>query len=114
MRVLWALFILAILACPSSMAAEGEAQAAIINTTASVPNTSTAVTLSATRTYMHVLVKTDPSAAVLYVDFANGTATTADMRIEPGASVLIEGVPISEFKIIGASATGTYSVLAWY
>lgn len=101
-------------ACPPALAGEANAQNDTINTTASVPDTSTTITLSSTRTYLHVLVKTDPAAAVLYVDFANGTATSGDFRVEPGGAILIEGVPISAFKIIGASALGTYSVLAWY
>lgn len=105
---------LLLLGVTPAFAAESGAQANIINTTGNVPDSSTTVTLSSTRTYLHVLVKTDPAAAVLYVDFANGTATTGDFRIEPGSAILIEGVPISAFKIIGASALGTYSVLAWY
>jgi hypothetical protein len=87
------------------------AQASITNTTASVPNTSTTVTLAAAS--RHVIVKTDPAAAILYVDFADGTATSADFRVEPGGAVTIEGPSITTFKILGASATGTYSVLAW-
>lgn len=80
------------------------------NTTASVLNVSTTVTLA--KPSRHVVVKTDPTAAVIYVDFTNNTATSADFRIEPGAAVTYEGQPISAFKYIGASAAGTYSVLA--
>ncbi len=87
-------------------------QGNITNLTASVPNANSAVTL-VTGSH-HITVKTDPSAAVLYVDLAGGTATTADFRIEPGAAQTWDDLPsISSFNIIGASATGTYSVTAW-
>jgi len=88
------------------------AQASIINTTDNIPNTSTTVTLAQACT--HVLVKTPSTAAILYIDFANGAAaTSADFQLDPGAGILIEGPSITTFKILGASATGTYSVLAW-
>lgn len=87
-------------------------QANITNATGNVPNTSTTVTLVAAST--HLTIKTDPAAAVLYVDVANGTATTADFRIDPGAGMTWDNLPsMTAIKIIGASATGTYSVTAW-
>ncbi len=87
-------------------------QANITNTTANVPNTDTAVTLTASST--HICVKTDPAAAILYVDFTNGAATTADFRIDPGAAITLDNLPgITSIHVIGASATGTYSVAAW-
>jgi hypothetical protein len=89
----------------------GLSQADITNTTANVANTSTTITLAAAS--RRIVIKTDPAAAVIYVDLANGTATSADFRIDPGASFVYEGEPISTFKYIGASATGTISVAAW-
>lgn len=87
-------------------------QATITNTTASIENTSTTITLAAAST--HLSIKTDPTAAVIYVDLANGTATTADFRIEPGAALTLDNLPaMTQFKYIGASATGTISICAW-
>lgn len=87
-------------------------QAQITSLTASVPNASTTVTLTHAST--HLIIKTDPSAAILYVNLTNGTATTANFRIDPGAGLSLDNMPsITAFKILGASATGTYSVAAW-
>lgn len=89
----------------------GVAQSQITNTTANVANTSTA--LNCVVPSRRLVIKTDPAAAVIYVDLAGGTATTADFRIDPGASFVYEGEPISTFNYIGATATGTVSVMAW-
>lgn len=88
------------------------AQASITNTTASVANSSTTITLAAAS--RHIIVKTDPAAAIVYVDLANGTATSADFRIEPGGALAVDlSTGITAFKYIGASATGTISVCAY-
>lgn len=90
----------------------GVAQASIINTTASMPSSDTAIpSWVASR---HVTVKSSPDAAIMYLDLAGGTATSADFRIEPGASFTYEGATLSSAPhILGASATGTYSVCAY-
>jgi hypothetical protein len=87
-------------------------QAQVTNATGNVPNTSTAVVMVHAST--HLIFKTDPAAAISYVDVANGTATTADFRVEPGGALALDNLPsFTQIKIIGASATGTYSVAAW-
>lgn len=83
----------------------------ITNTTANVAATST--TITPTVPSRRIVIKTDPLAAVVYVDLAGGTATTADFRIEPGAAFVYEGEPITSFNYIGASAAGTISVCAY-
>lgn len=88
------------------------AQANISSFTAAIPNADTAVALVASST--HLTIKTDPTAAIIYVDLANTAATSADFRIDPGASISLDGLPgISSIHIIGAAAVGTYSVASW-
>lgn len=72
----------------------------------------TAATVTFTAPSRHIIIKTDPAAAVAYVAFS-GTATTSNFRIEPGGSLSIDGPALPSISIIGASATGTYSVAAW-
>lgn len=87
-------------------------QAQVTSVTGNVPNSSTTITLTHAST--HLVIKTDPAAAVVYVDLNNGTATNADFRIDPGAGLALDFLPsFSAIKILGASATGTYSVAAW-
>ena len=87
-------------------------QANITSLTANIPNVDTARALTASST--HLTVKTDPAAAVFYVDLTNSTATTSSFRIDPGSSVTFDGLPgITSIHVLGASATGTYSVAAW-
>jgi hypothetical protein len=98
-------------AVTSTVNPTGVAQANITNTTAAIPASSTAVTLVAAST--NITISTSPGAAILYVDYANGTATSGDFAIYPGQSQTFTGVPaITTFKVIGASASGNYSVLA--
>lgn len=85
-------------------------QTLMTNTTASIAATSTALTLAAPSE--NITVKTDPSSAVIYIDFAGGTATTADFRLDPGASVTVTGTRMESFNYIGATAQGTVSVCA--
>jgi hypothetical protein len=88
------------------------AQASITNATTNVANTSTTITLAAAS--KHVIIKTDPAAAIIYVDLTNSTATTADFRIDPGGALIVElAAGITAFKYIGATATGTISVCAF-
>lgn len=78
--------------------------------TGNVPSSATTVTLTASS--RHLIIKTDPAAAVLYVSFS-GNATTSNFRIEPGSALSIDGPALPSISILGASATGTYSVCAW-
>jgi hypothetical protein len=95
----------------STVNPSGVALNLITNTTANIPNISTTVTLAAASS--NVTISTASTSAVLYVDFTGGTATSGDYAIQPGASITYCGIPaVSTFKIIGASATGTYSVFA--
>lgn len=96
---------------PQEMVPSGKLQGSFSNATTNVANTSTTITLD--KAARHVVIKTDPAAAVIYVDLDNGTATSADFRIDPGAGFMYEGKPITTFKYIGASAAGTISVAAW-
>lgn len=96
---------------PIFSAPDGVAQASIVNTTAAIAAADTAVALGTA--CRHVIIKSDVGAAAIYVDLANGTATTADFKIDPGGSIYYYGQAISSFHYIGASAAGNISVLAW-
>ena len=90
----------------------GVATASITNATTNVANSSTAIALAAAS--RHIIIKTDPTSAVVYIDLAGGTATSADFRVEPGGALSVDlGTAISTFNYIGASATGTISVCAY-
>jgi hypothetical protein len=85
-------------------------QSQITNTTENIAAVSTAITLASPSE--NITIKTDPAAAVIYVDFAGGTATAADFRIDPGAAFTLSGTKMKTFNYIGATATGTVSVCA--
>jgi hypothetical protein len=78
--------------------------------TASIPGSSTTVTLTAAST--NILITTSPGAAILYVNPWGGAATASNFAIQPGSSMSFTCLPITSFTIFGATATGTYSVLA--
>lgn len=85
---------------------------AFTNVTASVPASSTTTIL--TNASRHVVIETSAAAAILYVRLDSTTATTANFAIAPGTQINLEALPlVSSVTVIGASATGTYSILAW-
>jgi len=80
--------------------------------TAAIPASSTVVTLTAPS--RHVVIKSDASAAVMYIRLDGGTCTSANFKIDSGGAVALDGLPgINSVTILGASATGNYSILAW-
>ncbi len=84
-------------------------QGRITNVTAAVPLVSTSVNLVVPSRQVTIKSQSD----VIYVNFANATATsTAGFRLESGSAFTRHGLPISQIKILGATATGTYSVYA--
>lgn len=97
---------------PVPITTGGVAQASITNLSASIPNASTAVTLVAAS--RHIRIVNNSAATILYVDLANGTATTGDTTVGPGKELSYDGgAAITTFKIIGSAAADTYSVTAW-
>jgi hypothetical protein len=83
--------------------------------TANIAATDTAITFGGS--FSHIIIKTSTSAAIIYVDPNNNTATTADFQIDPGSSVALglngNMAATTGFHYIGASATGTISWVAW-
>lgn len=90
----------------------GVPQGSITNTAASIPNTSTAVTLVANS--KHLCICNTHATTILYVDLAGGTATSADYPVSPGTGHCFDNLPpIKSFNIIGSAASGVYGVMAW-
>lgn len=88
------------------------AQGSITNTATNIPSSSTAVTLSAAST--HLMVTNNSETATLYVDLANGTATTGDFPIPPSSGACWDNLPaITTFKVIGSAADSTFGVVAY-
>lgn len=83
--------------------------------TANIAASDTAITFGGT--FSHVIIKTSSSAAIIYVDPNNNTATSADFQIDPGGGFsfgMSNNLPgITGFHYLGASATGTISWMAW-
>ena len=96
---------------PIFIAPSGVAAASIVNTTTSIPNTDTAVALGISA--KRIKIQLSSGSAIMYVDFANGTATSGDYAIPAGGSVDYEGSAITSIHVLGASASGTYSILAY-
>ena len=87
-------------------------QGSITNTATSIPSSSTAVTLVAPS--KHLCICNTHSTTILYVDLANGTATSADYPISPGTGHCFDNLPsISSFRWIGSAAAGIAGVMAW-
>lgn len=89
----------------------GVSQAEITNTTTTMPTSSTDVDLVAPSE--HITVTNNGTTQILYVDLANGTATTADFAVLPGTPLVYDGPPIKQFKVIASANTSTFSVLAY-
>lgn len=85
-------------------------QANITSLCATVPNASTAVTLTAASRDIDIYTSDD--ASILHVNFANGTATTSNAAIYPGGAYHYTGTAISAFKVIGEGTSGSYNVVA--
>lgn len=80
--------------------------------TGAIPASSTVITL--TKSARHLKIKSDTGAAALFFRLDGGVATTANFKIEPGTTLSLEALPgIPNVTIIGASALGNYSILAW-
>lgn len=87
-------------------------QQRITNRTASIPNTSTTVTLDAPA--RRITIWTHTGSADLHVNFKNATCTTSHMKIAGGGgSFTYIGEDIDEFTILGSAAQGQYSICAW-
>lgn len=84
--------------------------------TSNIAASDTAITFGST--FQHVIIKTSSSAAIVYVDINNNTATSADFQLDPGSGLGLglggtNMVGMSGFHYIGASATGTISWIGW-
>jgi len=75
---------------------------------ASIPNTSTLITLTGVCT--QVTVVNYSSSALLYVNMYGNTATTSNFYLAPGASKTWDGENWSTFSILGSVASGNYGV----
>lgn len=96
---------------PLPVSPNGVAQASIVNVTAAVANVDTTIAFGAS--FTHAIIKTDTGASAIFVDLANGTATTADFKVDGGGALTYTGAPITGFHYIGSSASGNISYLAW-
>lgn len=84
----------------------------IISTTSAVPASSTTISLN--HGCRHIVIKTDTGAAALYVRLDGTTATQSNFKIDGGGSLSMDALPlVTQVTIIGAAATGNYSILAW-
>lgn len=102
----------AALAAPVIELGSDRSPSTFTSVTAAVPAVDTSVVL--TSPARHIVIKTDTGAAALHVRFDAGTATTSNFKIDGGGSLSLDGLPlINSINIIGASASGNYSVLAW-
>lgn len=89
----------------------GQPSASVYTVTGSIPNTSTTVTF--TTPSNQITIGTTGSSAVLYVTFNGATATaTAGLMVNPGSYFTYQGPALASINIIGASATGSYTVIA--
>jgi hypothetical protein len=76
--------------------------------TASIPGTSTVVTLTAGST--QVTVVNYSSGTTLYVNMYGATCTNSNFSLAPGASKTWDGDVYTSFSILGSIASGTYGV----
>lgn len=83
----------------------------ISTATANIANSSTTVTLAHASTM--VIFSVDPAAAACYVCPQGGTcSSTAGFKVSPGQAVgWVYSSATGTFTYIGASASGTYSVM---
>jgi hypothetical protein len=76
--------------------------------TASIPGSSTLVTLTAGST--QVTVVNYSSGTTLYVNMYGGTCTSSNFSLAPGASKTWDGDVYTSFSILGSIASGSYGV----
>lgn len=89
-----------------------ESNALITNLTMAIPSVATTVNLTADseRIIIHVL----SGSAIVYVSFNSlAASTTNGFAIEPGNTFEYDGLSINSFSLIGASASGNVSILAY-
>jgi hypothetical protein len=86
-------------------------QSNITNLTASIPASSTVVSLVAASSVITIVNYS--SSTTMYVNFTNATATTSSFEIAAGAAFTYHGQPIQQFQILGSSASGNYGVCAY-
>lgn len=89
-------------------------QALMTETNGSIAATASTITFNAASTNIDII--TSSGAALLYVNLVGGTASTSggtSMIVYPNIPYKYVGQPsISSISIIGASASGTYSIVA--
>lgn len=84
----------------------------ITSVTAAIPASSTVVTLAGPA--HSCIIKSDSGAAAMFIRFDGGTATAANFKIDGGTSQSFQGMPgFNNVSILGATATGNYSICAW-
>lgn len=96
---------------PFPTGGSGVSQLNITSLTGSVPAASTTVVLVAPSASFDFWTST--TAANVYVNLAGTTATTSNAIVYPGSSYHYSGAPIQSFTVLGASAAGTYNVIAY-
>jgi hypothetical protein len=92
----------------------GQNQAEIVNIRAAIPAASTLVSLGVA--CQNIKFQLDAASAVLAValNTKTGPAVLATHYNIPSGSIFhYQGPAIESFYIIGASATGSYNILAW-
>jgi hypothetical protein len=57
-------------------------------------------------------VYTSSDASIIHINWANGTATTSNAAIYPGATYRYQGAALSGIHLIGEGTNGHYNVVA--
>lgn len=77
---------------------------------ASIPATSTQVTLTAPSVYIRITNAS--SSTIMYFSEVSPASTTASGMILPLTSYEYSGVPLTSFWVIGSAASGNFGILA--
>jgi hypothetical protein len=98
---------------------DGNGGAGITNTTASIPGTSTLVTLAQPSTQINITnySLSTGNNTTLYINLQGGAATTSSFALPAspnGANTLkYDGPAISSFTVLGSAAADSFGVLAY-
>lgn len=68
-----------------------------------------------TGSYLHIIIHTSTTAAIVYINLNNTTASATNFEIDPGAGLTVTNSMngIVGFHYFGSAATGTLSYMAW-
>lgn len=91
----------------------GNGPAGMTSITASIPNTSTTVSLVTPSNIITIVNYSTATGvnSIIYLNFL-GAATASNFAILPGGAFTYDGVAVQSFQIIGSAAGDTYGVFA--